>query len=314
MMYPFLPEAKESVKKLNLNLAKVDEEPLLISAIDSSKKDIASAFTINKTAPPREIAHVSFVLSKVLLSAIGDKYITGKYMSYKLDQFRQSLEREGLPALIKIARDMGVALVTKEGVKISVFDFLRFRPDFMDLASSSLDQGQVTLTKNQLVWVLLKMIEQDISARPQAKDFPEEILKHARELKSSLSPLIEASSPMIRREAQAITALSEYALPPCMKEFIRRLGEGTANHAEHYALATFLNGLKLPEKDILKVFSASPKFKERVTTYQVRFIKAKGYKCPGCASLKKDGLCRWQCSRNTPISVYFYNLRSRRNA
>lgn len=305
-MYPFLKEAKDAIKSSNIDLTKVDRDPLLISAVDAAKEDISRAFGISPKKVPEDIENISFAISKVLVGATGNPDIIERYVSFKTDEFRKRLEKETHVNLINIARDIGLGISTKDAVSITVFDFLKYRPDFMDLTTSNLEHGRVLITKNQLLWIIEKAIREDVlDSIKKSKKFPEEIIKHAKQLNNKL----RIEEPRKTQELR-IESLSDYALPPCMKEFISKLALGRATHNENYILGTFLVGLKLRDKEILSVFSKSPKYKDKTARYQIKFIREKNYSCPSCSSLKKDGICHWVCQKPHPVSVYFYNLKN----
>jgi len=120
---------------------------------------------------------------------------------------------------------------------------------------------------------------------------------------------IAESRPKIERPR--VSNLSENALPPCVRDIIKALEIGKANHNAHFVLVTFLNGLGLDEKSVLEVFRRSPKFNEKITSYQIKFAKDRNYTCPACESIKGYGLCTGDCPKNHPASNYFANLRQK---
>lgn len=303
--YPFLKEEKERLMALNLKIDEIPQHPIYSSTLDLAADDIIGE-PVNLDDP--DFSVVSFTLSKILLSIADDKTLNEKYAGRKSEEFRRQLERENLTFLIKIAREeFNIDIKTEETLRVHFIDFLKFKPDFLRLSQSDLKGGYVRVTKTQLTWVLKGTIKKIIlDSIPEKQKFPEAFQRAAMKVKG------KAQSSQRLRTMPKITRLREDALPPCIKEILKNLQSGTANHNAHFVLGTFLNTLKLDEKDILEIFKKSPKFSDRITRYQIQFTKERGYICPACDSVKGYGLCVASCPKNNPVSVYFYNLKARR--
>jgi DNA primase large subunit len=303
--YPFLNSEKDRLKSLNLKIEDIADNALYTRALDNAALDI-----VGKAEEPddRDFAIVEFTLTKIFLSIIDNPAVTEKYAERKSGEFRDKLEKESLTYLIKIAReDFGMGMKTEESLRIDFIDFLKYKPDFLKLAQMNLLGGYVQVTKSQLTWVLKGAIEkQIIEAVPKGANFPESLKKVAKKVKIDA---VKVRGPINRPR---IDRLTEAALPPCIRDIISAMGSGKANHNAHFILVTFLHGLQLDENSILEVFKRSPKYKERIALYQVRFSKERGYTCPSCESIKSYGLCTGDCPRRHPISNYFTNLRELR--
>ncbi len=300
--YPFLNGERERLRSLKLNLEDIPKHPVYSSALENAALDIEGKAKEPKDA---DFAVIEFTLAKVLLSSIDDPLASERYAERKSEGFRQSLDKENLTFLIKIAReDFGMDVKTEESLRLQFIDFLRYKPEFLKLAQMNLLGGYVQVTKSQLSWILKGAIKQvTLKSIPKKEKFPEAIAKAATRVKGKVS---EARKRIPR---QRVSNLNEEALPPCIVGIIKNLGAGTANHNAHFVLVTFLLGLGLDEKSVLEVFKRSPKFKERIAAYQIKFAKDREYTCPACDSVKGYGLCPATCEKNHPISNYFTNLR-----
>ncbi|MBN2517498.1 MAG: hypothetical protein JXB14_01495 [Candidatus Altiarchaeota archaeon] len=303
--YPFLKEEKERLKDLKLKIDEIPEHPIYGHLLGASIDDINGKA---KDLGDPDFSIISFTLSKILLSIADDKSLNEAYSERKSEEFRQRLERETLPFLIKIGREeLGMDIKTEDSLRIGFIDFLRFKPDFLKLAQADLKAGYVQITKTQLSWLLKGAISKSIlRSIPKKQKFPEAFQRAANRIKS------QAKESGRIREMPRIKSLNQDALPPCIKEIIKSLQSKSANHNAHFVLATFLTTLKLGEKDILEIFKKSPKYNDKIARYQIQFIKERGYICPACDSVKSYGLCVANCPRNNPISVYFYNLKTRK--
>jgi DNA primase large subunit len=303
MYYPFLKSEKDRLKTLDLKIEDIASNPLYTTALDNAALDI-----IGKAKEPedRDFAIVQFVLSKIFLSIIDNPAATEKYAEDKSEFFREKLEKESLTFLIKIAReDFGMLMMTEDTLRIDFKDFLKHKPDFLKLSQMNLLRGYVQVTKNQLTWILKGAIKQQIiDSIPKGTNFPESLARIANKVKGKA---VEVRGKIQRPR---ISRLTTEALPPCIRDIISAMESGKANHNAHFVLVTFLHGLGLDENAILEVFKRSPKFKENIALYQIRFSKERGYTAPACDSIKSYGLCTGECPKNHPISNYFTNLRS----
>jgi len=299
--YPFLNSERNRLKSLDLKLEQLSQNPIYSSALQNAALDI-----LGKAKEPedRDFAIVEFTLSKILLSIIGDPALNERYADRKSSDFRDALEKESLTFLIKIAReDLSMRVKTEESLRLHFIDFLNYKPDFLKLSQMNLMHGYVQLTKTQFTWVLKGAIKSRIiEAIPKNKGFPESFVKIANGIRG------KAVSVKSHISRPRISNLREDALPPCIKGIISALEAGKAGHNANFVLVTFLHGLNLDEKAILEVFRRSPKFKEKITLYQIKFSKERGYTCPACDSIKSYGLCTGNCARNHPVSNYFANI------
>lgn len=300
--YPFLNSERERLKSLGLQLDKIQQDPFYAQAIENAALDV-----IGKSKEPqdRDLAIVEFTLAKIFLSVIDNPTAAEAYAERKSEDFRQALEKESLTFLIKVAReDFGMDVKTEESLRVQFIDFLRYKPEFLKLSQMNMLKGYVQLTKSQLPWVLKGAIKRRIlGSIPKNTKFPDGIEAAAKKLRGKIT------QPRRYSERPRISKLQETALPPCIKGIISALEGGTSNHNANFVLVTFFHGLGLDEKSILEVFRRSPKFKERIAAYQIKFSKERGYTCPSCESIKGYGICKWQCPRKSPISNYFLNAR-----
>jgi len=301
--YPFLNSERTRLKELDLRLEQLSQNSVHAAALENAAQDVMGK---GKEPEDRDFAIIEFTLAKILLSIINSPEAEETYSESKAEEFRAGLEKESLTYLIKIAReDFEIDLKTEDTLRIQFIDFLRFKPDFLKLAQMNLLGGYVQITKNQLTWVLKGAIQKSIKdAIPRDKKFPEDFVKVAEKIKGKV-----AEKKKYIEDRPSISRITDEALPPCIQGIITGIGAGRANHNAHFVLVTFLHGLNLDEKSILDVFRSSPKFKERITAYQIKFTKERGYTCPGCETIKGYGLCPTTCPRKHPVSNYFLFLR-----
>jgi DNA primase large subunit len=93
-----------------------------------------------------------------------------------------------------------------------------------------------------------------------------------------------------------IGKLDNKKLPPCIRNILFAIQAGeNVPHMGRFALVSFLNSLKLSNKEILDLFSTAPDFEEEKTRYQVEHItgstSSTSYKPPGCDKMRTYGIC-----------------------
>ncbi len=303
--YPFLSNERSRVKALDVDLEELSTNPMYAEIIENAVRDIEGRE--HKTLD-RDLAVMEFVVVRILLGIINDPPIEKAYIKRKSEEYRRSLEREDLSYLIKMAREeFGMDIRTEGGLRIHFTDFLKHKPEFLNLAQMELEGGYVSITKEQLVWILKDAIAKLIeSLIPRERRFPSGLVAVARRIR-----LMKGRERA--REAPRVKRLKEEALPPCIRSIIEEVEAGKSSHSANFVLATFLLGLGLKDDDVINIFKRSPKYKEKTTVYQIRFMRERGYTCPGCESIRSYGLCKWECKRKHPVSNYFLNLRSSKN-
>jgi len=301
--YPFLESSKERLKRLAINLEDLPKHPVYSRTLDLAADDILESPEFND----EEEELVTFTVAKILLGIAGNKKTAEKYAKKKSEQYRSKLDKEDLPSLITIARELALDVRTEKILQIHVLDFLKNRPENHHLIKAELSRGYVKITKIQLAFVISRAVEnQIINSIPKKTGFPKEFVQKADYIKTRSIVVKKTFTPKVSR-------LNDKAIPPCIKQLLSMLESGSANHNAHFILATFLTGLKLDEGAIVDAFRRSPKFNERTTAYQIRYAVQKGYTCPSCKAIKKYGFCKHSCEKGHPVSQYFLNLRRLKN-
>ena len=301
--YPFLNSERGRLKSLDLKLEDLSDSPLYTAAMDNAALDLIGGA---KESNDRDSAIVEFTLSKIYLAIIDDASASENYAERKSDYFREKLEKENLTYLIRVAdEDFDMHMQIKDSLRLHFIDFLRNKPDFLKLAQMNLLGGYVQVSKSQLTWILKGAIKKQIlDGIPKGHKFPESLVAKANR--------VRLKAVKVKKEFDnrpRISSIREEALPPCIQGVIKAMESGKANHNAHFVLVTFLHGLNLDENAMLDIFRRSPKYKERIALYQIRFAKERGYTCPACESIKGYGLCPSECPRKHPVSNYFLNLR-----
>jgi len=100
-----------------------------------------------------------------------------------------------------------------------------------------------------------------------------------------------------------------------MEKLYADLLEGkNLSHFARFDLTTFLNAVNMPESEILKAFSNTPNYDEKITAYQVRKLikggaQGRGYSPGSCSKIKTHALCVADCDVKHPTQFYRRELR-----
>jgi len=104
-----------------------------------------------------------------------------------------------------------------------------------------------------------------------------------------------------------LVALAQNLFPPCIRELIDTLMRGeNLSHHQRFALATFLINIGVDTELVVKLFSYSPDFNEKVARYQVEHLAGlkgskKKYLVYSCNTMKTLGMCKSDCGIKNPL-------------
>ncbi|MEM1683317.1 MAG: hypothetical protein QXG46_05495 [Ignisphaera sp.] len=118
-----------------------------------------------------------------------------------------------------------------------------------------------------------------------------------------------------------LISVAQTLFPPCIRKLIEDITKGeNLSHHQRFALATFLINIGINLDIIVKLFSYSPDFNEKITRYQIEHLAGlkgskKKYLVYSCDTMKTLGMCKAECNIKNPL-VYtrkLLNSSSRKN-
>ncbi len=233
----------------------------------------------------------SYVVARMLVSLLQGRQAIEKLAVAEAKRASSYLKSDTEENVLLIARDFGLNEIGSMEVT-KYLHYAPFSPDYK-LVNRKLINGKVLLSKNEFIRVLEEAIRISISeSLPVKIERPPEILKKAAaELKSSLP------------SAPKITPRSPGETPPCIAELLETLKRGeNLPHTARWTLTIYLLKTGSSEKDIIRLFSTSPDYDEKVTRYQVEYIEKKKYNMPSCRLIDSNGLCVYDCGIRNPLS------------
>jgi len=324
--YPFTREAAEYVKALDLN---VDElaSPEYIRIVERAEQRVSEALLYGAIRtvdnPEKETEMLSFPVAVLFVAVIGDNFLTRRYTLSEAKKAYEILKNEDNAKLVEIASTtFGWKAKTESGkFLLGLTDYLRNSTGFHDeewkLVNKIVVRGEVLLRREEFA----RLLQEEI--RRRAENTVDNSPKAA--LNAQLVHVVERINQILakRREEIRVEELPRSAVsaayPPCVKRLYDSLLAGQhISHMGRFTLTSFLLSVGVKAEDLVKLYTSTSDFDEKLTRYQIEHIAGeKGsrtkYTPPNCGTLKTHGLCMGAddlCERaRHPLSYYRRKLR-----
>lgn len=233
----------------------------------------------------------SYVVARMIVSQMKSRQLIERYAVAEAKRASSYLKSDDDENIAALAADFGLG----RGPGIDVMSYLRHAPRAPEykLVNRNLRNGTVQLTRNEFIRVLEEAIRLSISSSLPVEmgTVPPEVKKAADEIRK-LMPA--APKPKF---------VSPGEVPPCMEALLESLKRGeNLPHAARWTLTIYLLKTGTPEQEIIKLFSTAPDYNQRTTSYQVSYIRRKGYNMPSCRLIDSNGLCVYRCGIRNPLS------------
>jgi DNA primase large subunit len=250
---------------------------------------------------------LSYIVARMIVSAVGDRYLIRRYALSEAERVNQRLQDEPLDLVMDICRELDISVGhgkrpgtgQEDGgtVKIHFIPFLRYTSQMRaiewKLVNMRMKDGFVELDKRRVCRVV-----QEVLRRTYENDLPLPItdaIKEAfeAEILEVLDVLKEKKKFL---EPYGVGKIMAEHFPPCIKRLLAMAQAGeNLSHMGRFTLATFLNTLGMSGEEILKVFANSPDFREDLATYQIDHVTGRisgtVYTPPECTTMVSFGLC-----------------------
>lgn len=272
--YPFSKEAREVISAAGaldrrmLTAGKVRlEEDLNSESPGYGKVNMAEA---------KKAYVLSYVYSRMLISAVNNRTHIEKYVSAESTRVRKALEDETLPNIMKLASQLGLDLSYSNERFVVRFTAFLHVAGRMELVRQELDKGLVYLPKEEALDALENAAAAEIRKKLPipAGDLPTEVIAEAKTLKL---PKIDTGVEIREGSYRWIERL--------LANPIADVRHRTVN----LVLAPYLTNVKgLSEEDAAKVIldyierckliNPDTKVNSSYVKYQCKYAKAKGMK------------------------------------
>jgi DNA primase large subunit len=300
--YPFLPQAQNYIKQLNLTIQELTETPQIIKHAEHrvTQSFQPTALSARKT-PEIEIA--SFPVATMMVAAINDNYLRKRFALHEAKRMYEHLKLEQPRTILEIAQLFQWDIQTTPHTIVYPYTlhfthYLRNTTSLQHaqwkLINRQLDHGHVPITHHEATRLLQEEIRKHIEAKLNTKvtHLPPEIQSTVERLKNQFT----AQKPTLQHEDIPQTVNVD-AFPPCIKTLYDNLSTGHhLSHIGRFTLTTFLVNIGMPTDAILDLYRNLTDFNERLTRYQVEHIAGERgsrtrYKPPRCATLRTHGVC-----------------------
>jgi DNA primase large subunit len=324
--YPFLPQAQNYIKQLNLTIQELTETPQIIKHAEHRiTQSFLSTAPLALRNPEIEIA--SFPVAIMMVAAIGDNYLKKRFALHEAKKMYEYLKTERPPKILQIARlfHWNIQTTPHAIVQPYTLHFTHYLQNSTSLQTPQwklinrqLSDGHVPITHHEATRLLQEEIRKHIEAKLDTKvsHLPPEIQTAVQRLKTQFA----AQRPTIQQEEIPQTVNVD-AFPPCIKTLYTALSTGHhLSHIGRFTLTTFLVNIGMPTDAILDLYRNATDFNERLTRYQIEHVAGdRGsrtrYKPPRCATLRTHGVCITPddtCRRAWhPLRYYKRKLRSK---
>ncbi len=311
--YPFLRGSRDYVASMGLSFSELLAHPVYSAALRYGRERVLDCIA-QKYRPAYDselsakLTVLSYPLARMLAQAAGPQ-AAQRHADGEADAAYAMLEAESPPVVKAVTDDLG--LEVDEG-RMPVLRYVRLAAQAArknprwKLVNRVVDKGKVDVDGEEVRLLVREAVRERVLEPIDLKRIPEEVKKEAAAVKATLIGL---------RPQSKVDALEDEAVPPCMKGIVAAMEAGAASHNAMFILATFLANLGLPQAEMLKVFSKSPKYDEEKTVYQLGFITGERggteYTCPTCETIRGHGLCKADCQVKHPLQYYRMKARTK---
>jgi DNA primase large subunit len=305
--YPFLPQTKEYIAGLQINLAELGELPRIKNR---AKERVSATFDLvaHYSREPNkqfEIEIASFPVAVLYVEGIRERTLAERFALFEAKKAHEYLEDEKDDTILSIADSFNWDIHRAVGTPYPfAMHFVNYLTNASEgrlvhdakwkLVNRQLEKGQVYVTREEVCRLLEEEIRKYIEERTREElgKIPSDIQDDINEIKSKftrMKPHLEEFDQIVRAEE------SEY--PPCVKNLFERATKGQhLSHVERFTLVTYLLHQGVSVDAIVKLFSNVSDFKEDKTRYQVEHLAGQrgsrtAYKTYSCSTLKTHGVC-----------------------
>ncbi|MFB0501508.1 MAG: hypothetical protein ACETVP_03475 [Candidatus Bathyarchaeia archaeon] len=301
--YPFIKEAADYVKELDLKIEDMSE-PILTRAEQRIEEALLYAL-VSTQSRKDEIEIPSFPVAVMMVASTADTLMKRRYALAEAKRVYSLLNVEKSEnKILKIASAFNwkIRLVNNRPpyeFALSFMDYLknatRFQAKEWKLVNRGVIAGEVYLTKDDTARLLEEEVRAHIEKKLDVKgkfSMPQNVAERVERLKQTF---IKQKGKIQFEEFPKEVVIS--AFPPCIKKMYDGINSGHhLSHIGRFALTSFLINIGMTPKNVINLYRSLSDFNERLTRYQVEHIAGgRGsrtkYIPPRCNTLRTHGVC-----------------------
>lgn len=323
--YPFINEAAEYVKELDLKIEDMSE-PILNRAEHRIEEAFLYAL-VSTELHKEEIEISSFPVAVMMVASTADKLMKKRYALAEAKRIYELLEEESKDKILEVTRVFNWKIRTvddKPPYEFALFftDYLRnaarIQAKGWKLVNRVMLNGEVYLTKGNLARLLQEEVRVHVEKKLDVKEkivLPQNVADRVERLKQAFTK----QKGKIKLEGFPKEVVIS-AFPPCVKHLYDEIASGHhLSHIGRFTLTSFLTNIGMTAEEVVDLYRSLSDFKERLTRYQVEHIAGgRGsrtkYIPPRCDTLRTHGVCMGMdeiCERiRHPLAYYRRKLRT----
>lgn len=305
--YPFLKEASEYVKSLDLKVEDLTS-PEYSRILERAEERVEEAILytmVSRKFKDEEIEILSFPTAIMLAAATGNSFVKKRYALAEAKQSYVDIRLEPKEKILAIAENfqwniaLNIEAETPHEFRLHFTDYLKNATHLQDrkwkLVNRYLAEGNVYLNRNEVARLLSEEVRKHIEKRLDIKELPK-LPQKITSIAEKINNLTVEKVGKAEIEGVPKTVAKE-AFPPCIKTLYEAASKGRhLSHIGRFTLTSFLVSVGMPTETIVEIFRGSSDFNERLTRYQVEHIAGERgsrtrYKPPKCGMLKTHGVC-----------------------
>ena len=316
--YPFLKDYALQY----LRDKKIDMDDLLKSRAYEEEREIAFnniyACLKNESGMFKdwETRFLSYLISKIFLSSLGDDMITGRYANFERDILETNMQEDlvdisedSMKTIREISSELGISLDIEEEnnrlfFTIPFTQYIHYSGALGEkykLLYQKLRNGHIWIERRRDLKdetnILRKILREAFVVKFKKEVEESEVSKDVKLLfKEKMEKVKQYKSEILSKYKNDIGKIESEYLPPCIKSIIANVQNGVnIGHEARFSMVAFLHHAGMNNEEILSIFSSAPDFNEKLTRYQVDHITGKSsgteYSTPDCRYMEVSGLC-----------------------
>ncbi len=324
--YPFINEAAEYVKGLDLKIEDISE-PILNRAEHRIEEALLYAL-VSEQLVKVDIEISSFPVAVMMVASTADKLMKRRYALAEAKRSYNLLKEEkSKNKILEITSAFNWKIRpvdNKPPYEFALFftDYLknatRFQAKEWKLVNRVVLNGEVYLTKDDTARLLQEEVRAHIEKKLDVKEkvaLPQNVADRVERLKQAFTK----QKGKIELEGFPKEVVVS-AFPPCIKHMYDEITSGHhLSHIGRFALTSFLTNIGMTAEEVVNLYRSLSDFKERLTRYQVEHIAGERgsrtkYIPPRCDTLRTHGVCTGMdeiCRRiRHPLAYYRRKLRT----
>ena len=307
--FPFLEEARQFVDDSGADIAELitspSYEPARVRGVQRitdalAHSEVSYVPMVRASEYDRLMEVLSYPYARMIVSAVGDRFLTKRYALAEAVRMDRILVGEGRENTIEVSEQLNApSTADADGImRIRFTDYLRLanRMKSVDwkLINSDIHSGLVYLPQEKFSRLMQNALQDRIEAELPLMT-PDEFKPYLRgDINKVEMALAETKAKFSPTGGEGMKI--EFC-PPCINHLLEMSRQGVnLPHSARFALVTFLSALGLSYDQIITIFSESPDFDESIAGYQIKHITGElsggeAYTPPECATMKTNGIC-----------------------